>query len=443
MKRNNRLAVWIAALCSMMSVTQAQNTFNVPFSQYGIGESSLPYNMPYISSMGGISFTRSSSNSINPFNPASYAAIETESFVFDMGVNIQMCALRNSKQRVNDADGTVGYVAVAFPLTHWWKTSIGIMPYSDVEYSSVQTISNPATFGTMHTIYDGAGEVSQIYWGHAFNLGKRLSLGFNANYLYGNISRGITYEFDGNDSTYYVNSRRQKETTVSNFLFDFGLQYRQPLSEKYSINLGLVYKMNQHMSLQDKALVYTFLKNAGSEYLLDTVFPARGQSAEYKSTLESPQSLGLGIAFERNGLWQVALDASYSPWHGMKYTEDTASSIFGVSAISYVPHTHVALGGEWKGNPDANSYWGRIAIRGGVHYDKGRLGLTLQGNDYMLDQKGVSMGFGFPMRKGKSMLNLSFSYITFGTDELLRRDCFTIGLSIGSCERWFVKRKYN
>ena len=47
------------------------------------------------------------------------------------------------------------------------------------------------------------------------------------------------------------------------------------------------------------------------------------------------------------------------------------------------------------------------------------------------------------MRKGRSVLNLSLGYSSFGTSELLRRDCLTVGLSIGSCERWFVKRRYN
>ena len=47
------------------------------------------------------------------------------------------------------------------------------------------------------------------------------------------------------------------------------------------------------------------------------------------------------------------------------------------------------------------------------------------------------------MRKGRSVLNLSLSYSSFGTPDLLQRNMITFGLSIGSCESWFVKRKFN
>ena len=56
---------------------------------------------------------------------------------------------------------------------------------------------------------------------------------------------------------------------------------------------------------------------------------------------------------------------------------------------------------------------------------------------------GGGLGFALPMRKGRSVLTLSVAYSSFGNLDLLRRDVFTVGLSIGSCERWFAKRKYN
>ncbi len=66
------LLILIATACSSIS---AQNGINSPFSQYGIGYSNLPYNMPAASALGGVVYSRSAFNSINPFHPASYAAI--------------------------------------------------------------------------------------------------------------------------------------------------------------------------------------------------------------------------------------------------------------------------------------------------------------------------------------------------------------------------------
>ena len=56
---------------------------------------------------------------------------------------------------------------------------------------------------------------------------------------------------------------------------------------------------------------------------------------------------------------------------------------------------------------------------------------------------GFGVGLSLPMRKGRSVLNISAAYSSFGTADLLRRDTFTIGISVGSCESWFVKRKFN
>lgn len=446
MKKRSIITSLLLLALFEIGTASAQNSFNSPYSQYGIGESNMPFNMPYACGMGGVVFSRSATNSINPSNPASYAAVETESFVFDMGVNLQSCTLRDNSQTLNDADGTIAYLAVAFPITKWWKTSLGLMPFSTVGYQSVQQDNDPNNLGykKMSTTYDGNGGVSQLYWGNAFNLGKRLSAGFNINYLYGSITRAITYDFSQGDTTYFMNSRRQKDTYVRNVLLDFGIQYRQPLNENYTLNFGLVCKPQQTLTVSDEAMIYTFVNNNGAEYLTDTIFPARGNSNTYESSLEQPLTLGFGLALMRNERWQVAADFTYAPWAGLKYTENSEYNLFGLSSIQYDNNYYrVALGGEWMGIADANSYWSRIGVRVGVHYESGRLSLALSDGNYLLNEAGAGVGFAFPMRKGKSVLNLSFGYSSFGTADLLRRDCFTVGLSIGSCERWFVKRKYN
>mgnify|MGYP002525773509 FL=1 len=115
----------VLTLLSLAGGVWGQNGFNVPFSQFGIGESDLPFNMPSVYSMGGVTYSRSSRNTINPFNPASYGAVEEESFVFDIGVNIQQSVLRKGNNKLVDASGNIGYLTVAFPITKWWKTSLG------------------------------------------------------------------------------------------------------------------------------------------------------------------------------------------------------------------------------------------------------------------------------------------------------------------------------
>lgn len=442
--------IYLIALATLMCLAPAaktQNGFNIPFSQYGIGLSDMPYNMPSAFSMGGAVFSRSSRNIINPFNPASYAAIENESFVFDIGLNIQSCVLRNDAKRLTDADGNLAYFTIAFPITGWWKTSAGLLPYSTVNYESVQTAFDIQTQSDVKTIYAGHGGVSQIYWGNAFNIGQRLSLGFNLNYLYGNITRAITYNFQGNDSTYCINSRRQKNTYVSNLLIDLGLQYLQPLGADYTLHIGATARTPRNMKVNDHALSYTYLTYASTEYLFDTIFPQPGESDTYKSQLLQPLAVGLGLGLERNEKWEIDIDGNYSPYSGLQYKEDPAYNLFGTSALRLTPNWRVALGAEWKGDPAAGSYWGRIGVSAGLYHNHGRLALApVAGNPdqpTIINETGCGLGFRLPMRKGRSVLTLALGYSSIGTAQLLRRDVFTVGLSIGSCERWFVKRKYN
>lgn len=437
----------LATLMCLAPAAKTQNGFNIPFSQYGIGLSDMPYNMPSAFSMGGAVFSRSSRNIINPFNPASYAAIENESFVFDIGLNIQSCVLRNDANRLTDADGNLAYFTIAFPITGWWKTSAGLLPYSTVNYESVQTAFDIQTQSDVKTIYAGHGGVSQIYWGNAFNIGQRLSLGFNLNYLYGNITRAITYNFQGNDSTYCINSRRQKNTYVSNLLIDLGLQYLQPLGADYTLHIGATARTPRNMKVNDHALSYTYLTYASTEYLFDTIFPQPGESDTYKSQLLQPLAVGLGLGLERNEKWEIDIDGYYSPYSGLQYKEDPAYNLFGTSALRLTPNWRVALGAEWKGDPAAGSYWGRIGVSAGLYHNHGRLALApVAGNPdqpTIINETGCGLGFRLPMRKGRSVLTLALGYSSIGTAQLLRRDVFTVGLSIGSCERWFVKRKYN
>lgn len=436
-----KVNILAALLLLIAGMAQAQNSFNVPYSQYGIGECNMPFNMPFASSMGGVTYTRSGNNFINPFNPASYAQIEKESFVFDMGLGIEMSTLRNTQTSLYDADGNLSYINVGMPITRWWKTSIGLMPYSDVNYESVQTLVDTATFGTVKNVYEGVGEVSQIYWGNGFNIARNLSVGFNVNYLYGSVQKAISYDFDKGDTSYFfINSRRLKNTYLSNVVFDLGLQYYQPLGEKYVLGFGAVVKPHRAMSVKDNALVYTFMSD---ESLRDTVFPAPGVSNEYTSTLEQPFTIGGGVSLARTNKWMVAADATYATSSGLKYTENESISLFGQSALRYDDNLRFSVGAELTGDKNSSKYMQRISWRGGFHYEQGKLILALNGNDTKLNEWGVGVGATLPMRKGKSLLNISMAYRSFGTADPLQRNCFTIGMSISSCESWFVKRKFD
>ena len=432
------LCIALAALCA--GTPAAQNGFNLPYSQFGIGISEVPFNMPVASRMGGAVYTRTGNNTLNPLNPASYGGIEPESFVFDMGLNIQLATATEAGRSQHDADGNLGYLAVGFPLTRWWKVAAGLMPYSTVDYMSVAQGSG------MKTTYDGTGGINELFVGSAFNLvaspRQRLQAGFNVNYLAGSIERAITYA--STDTTLHsLNSRKQKDTRVSNVVFDLGLQYSHALNEHYTLAIGLTYKPYRDMSVSETALIYTYASSTSSEVLLDTVFPARGEAPEIESRIEQPHTFGLGLSLERNGLWQVAADATFAGWQGLRITEDASHQVFGNNALGEGPFSRYALGFEKKVHMDAPNYWGRIGWSLGGHADCGVMYLDLGSGSRRIDQWGIGAGASLPMRKGKSLLTISVGYNSLGSTDLLQYSTLTFGIAVSSCERWFAKRKYN
>ncbi|MBR6330282.1 MAG: hypothetical protein IKR79_01365, partial [Bacteroidales bacterium] len=56
---NKKLFLTLALMLSALVAT-AQNGINSPYSQYGIGLSNMPYNIPTSAALGGVAYTRSS-----------------------------------------------------------------------------------------------------------------------------------------------------------------------------------------------------------------------------------------------------------------------------------------------------------------------------------------------------------------------------------------------
>ena len=436
-----KLIIGLMGLIGLMSLSaEAQNGFNLPYSQYGLGVGELPFNMPAASRMGGVVYTRQGNNIINPFNPASYGSIETESFVFDMGFNIQLSRLTSGEQQAKDADGNVGYLAIGMPITRWWKLSAGLMPYSTMDFMTVV----PATTTGMKTVYEGAGGANEAFVGMAFNLINKkensLQAGINLNYLTGKVQKLLSYV--ATDTTSHtVNSRKAQELRLGNAFLDFGVQYRHMLNEKYTLGVGLTFKPHMSVKVKENTIAYTY--QASSEAILDTIFPARGEDVMQKGTLEQPNTLGIGVNLERNGLWQVAADMTFGGWQGLRHTEAEGRDIFGQSLLHDGSYSSYALGFEKMVNMNAQNYIGRLGVSVGAHMEQGLMYMTTANGERRVDQWGVGAGFTLPMRKGRSLLTLSVGYSSMGDKDIMQRECVTFGIAVSSCERWFVKRKYN
>ena len=125
-------------LITVSFAATAQNGTMTPYSQFGYGI--LRDNATSAQqAMGGIGYGMSSGRQINVMNPASYARIDSLTFLFDMGFDVtflwQTEGSGSNKLSDSNIGGGLNYITMQFPLGKRMGMSIGVLPYSAVGYS--------------------------------------------------------------------------------------------------------------------------------------------------------------------------------------------------------------------------------------------------------------------------------------------------------------------
>jgi len=378
--------------------------------------------------IGGAATAFSSPYFINPANPASYMAFDTNSFVFDAAFNLRSGTLKTTEESQKTRFGTLSNLYFGFPVTKWWRTSLGIMPYSKVGYEmqSSQIVEN---IGHTVTVYSGNGGLNKAYFGNAFSPVKNLSVGINVAYLFGSIikQRAVTFP----DSGTYVNTMIKSTAQLGKINFDAGLMYKITLKEGKYIQLGLTYNPTQTVDGFAEKISYSYAYDysLGTETFLDTVFFESGNNGE----VVLPTSFGGGILIGSTNRWFATADVNFQKWSQFRYLGTNPGM---------KDNLRVSIGGQFRPSPvDIGKYYERMNYRAGFRFEQSYLEIqNTRINDY-----GISFGVGLPMKKSRSTLNIAMEIGTQGTTEngLIKENYvrFTVGSSLQ--ERWFLKRKFN
>ncbi|MEI7724682.1 MAG: hypothetical protein WCK09_06230 [Bacteroidota bacterium] len=396
-----------------------------PYSRFGIGDLS-GNNNAWNMSMGKLGIGVRSPSHVNYTNPASYTAFDSLSFVFEGGLSGEFVSLKSDYQNVSRNYASLGSLLFGMPVNRWWKTSIGLVPFSDVGYSVANYEEYPNS-GTVVRLYTGSGGISRLYWGNAFRIGKSFSIGANISYLFGSMDREARVLFP--DSSYSMNFKEVYYVTMSDLYYSFGAQYRAKLKNDLFLNLGAVFSPSLSMASKTDIFAATFqINSSGVESPRDTLVNTEG----YKGRIVIPMSIGGGFSFDKTDKWIFGVDYKWQNWEKFRAFDLTDS---------LVNSWQVNVGGEITPNIDNyNNYLARIHYRLGFTY--GKTYLHLRGQD--LNEYAITFGLGLPLRGMKTMLNLGAQYGVRGTtsDQLIRESYFKIVVGFSIYERWFVKRKY-
>jgi long-subunit fatty acid transport protein len=413
-------ALFLFLYCSL----SAQTIITSPYSRFGIGDLTANANA-WNFSMGGTSIGLRSPYHISFINPASYTAFDSTSFVFEGGIIFNYVQLKTNLQSASRTYASVGYLTFGFPVTKWWKTTLGLLPYSNVGYNVSSDAIVPEV-GRVTRIYSGSGGINRFLWGNGFKLTKNFSIGINASYLFGSMVRESASTFP--DSSFYLNFREDNNITVSGLYFDYGIQYTAKLKKDVRLTAGAIFGTNSNVNAKTDHLSTTYFESGGNEYTKDTIKNEPG----LRGTITVPLMFGLGLSFEKPDKWLIGADYRWQNWQ--KY------QAFGMSD-SLVNSYYISAGVELV--PDYNNYTNylkRIRYRLGLKYNS----TYLQLRQKHLNEYAVTLGFGLPIRGMKTAINLGAELGTRGTTQsnLIQETYFNFVVGFSIYERWFVKRKY-
>jgi hypothetical protein len=403
----------------------AQGSITSPYSFIGLGDTYAKGNIRSLS-MGGVDMALRSSMYINMKNPAGISGLDSMSFVGSVGV-----AMNNSNYRTSDlsskfSSSNINHLAIAFPVTHWWKTAILMLPYSSVGYE-VKDNGTVENAGTVNYLYEGDGGMDAINWTNAFGITKNLAVGVSASYYFGKVEHSRSALFP--DSAFVFNSLVKERVVINGLFFEVGMQYYKPLDEKNTLGIGLSYGNKSKLTAATDYLALSYFGN--SIYNNNTLDTIRVWT-KAENTVELPFSVGAGISWVKKDKLTLAADFRFENWKDFKYLD---------SKLNLTNKLKVGIGAEFI--PESNNlsaYWKMVHYRFGFRYE--HLGIKFAETE--LKEYAISMGFGLPLRKSRTMVNLGFELGQDGTIQngLIQERFFRVMLGISIKETWFRKSKY-
>ena len=412
-----------ALLLTMVTGTAiAQNNTNSPYTRYGYGDLS-DQSFGNSRAMGGIAFGLRDGAQINPLNPASYTAIDSLTFLFEGGVSLQNMNISGSGVKLNAKNSSFDYLAMQFRLHPRIAMSVGLLPFSNVGYSvSDSKVDN----GVSQTrSFTGDGGLHQLYGGIGVKVLKNLSLGVNASYFWGDITRTRTVIYPATSESYsYI---QQMGVSISDYKLDFGAQYTLDLSKKHSMTIGAVFSPKHKLN---------------NDYTITTQVSTTN-SNNLDATFEVPNTFGVGFTYNYDKRLTVGLDYSLQQWSKTKFdvnTSDEAVREDFNETYTYCDRHKISVGAEYIPNLMGRSYLSHIKYRLGAYYTTPYYKI---GGKEATREYGVTAGFGLPVPRSRSILSISGQFVRISGQEsaFVNENIFRVSIGLTFNERWFFKRR--
>lgn len=436
MNKIHHICAAVALSALALPLAAQTNGSNSPYSRYGFGLLSDGGNA-FNKGMSGTAYGMRNGTELNTKNPASYAAIDSLSFLFDFGLSLQNANISQGGVKTNAKNTSIDYVTIGFRAAPRLGMSLGLMPYSTIGYntSTSGTVPNTNPEVTRTTSYSGDGGLHVVYYGLGWAPHKNISVGANVGYLWGDLSHTVQMAY----SETSINTNRQLyETDLRTYKVDFGLQYVQPIDKKNTLTLGLTYGLGHDINTRADYRNQTIISSAVSS----------GDSLSASNAYQLPHTVGVGVAWSHGNSLRVGLDYTFQKWGSVKFPQVQQVDDYGkleYRAVKgcFTDMHKVSVGAEYIPDPMGIRWSQHVRYRAGFSFSTPytKVGSVDGPRDYT-----ASLGVALPIMNhynNRSLLNISAQYEHVApkaagmiTENYLR---ICVGLSFN--ERWFMKWK--
>ena len=432
-------------------MAHAQSGSVSPYSLYGHGLVQ-PNAFAFHQLLGGTQAAAQSGLYVNPAQPASYAHIRYTTL--DLGVTYQGIHQATESASLWNTTGGFRNMGIAFPLKKWMGLSAGIMPYSLTGYNML-TSGTDADFGDYLQQYQGKGGYNKAHVGIGLTALKYLSVGINANYVFGSLDQTTNLIFTDNQ---FNAVRLHQRTLASDWMWDAGAQLRLPMGSVQAV-LGVSFRDGAAIRSTYSDVSYTYIASLSGQ---DTPLDTGNAVVDRAGVIYLPTQMAVGLEFSK-----PVKDLPIAAWSvGAQYqvTEQTELLPFWSGTLPWLtsePWTPVYAENAQRISLSASmipslampgkrlkSYLAEVAYRASFQFEN--TGLVLQ-NTPIRAWLG-SVGVGLPLG-GRAIMHGDVKFATlhigaqlgaYGTKQNnLIQEFYTqavIGVTLN--DQWFMKFKY-
>jgi hypothetical protein len=260
----------------------------------------------------------------------------------------------------------ISSMTMSFPIWKSMAMMVGISPYSSGGYSYSALETDPSVLATTGNIryYDyGQGSMYKLYGALGYTFWKKLSVGAEADYIFGNYGKYFTETFTNSG---FNTAQDEYKLNLHALTGKFGAQYEQKLGTKAKLGIGATYTLGADLN----GTVEYKHQSVGSAETVD-VTAYTDTLGNGSAAVRLASEIGLGVSLNMEDRFRAEIDYTFSDWSGTGidkangFANTTSKTPFSATArqsiragIEYTPDRY-----------NVRYYMKRISYRAGAYYN--------------------------------------------------------------------------